>query len=456
MYKSIFRRELLALTLLLSLSLAACDLFTWPPHVREDPLDGPGVMTLSYGDFAYRLGGQDGNGVPGTRVEMATLDGEGNPGVWSSTSDLPEGRAHGAVFAAGNKIYVLGGFGPEGASRDIYYSHIQSDGSIGILAERKWEKNLRPLPEARAAASSLYHDGRILLAGGQEADGQPVDTMIHARLYQDGQIGQWYESPETLTAAAAYPELALRAGRLYAAADDRAESWAVGSSFLLGDRRDESGLEPGFFEPGPGPAAPVLMPGSGLVPPRTTLAVTKGPGTTLRFRRDGGEVTSADPEWTPGYELTVAEHFDFRIFDAEGNPSTQVSADYSPRSTGFLVFSQATIPATDDPWARTTCLMDGTISWFSFRGTQGQPYAFAFDDAASAPGNPANTGTFALSLFESDYYSPVLDREGKSVIDMPGSSPAREFVAGPGVYYLLASETATQPDRSFSAAFMAR
>jgi len=413
-------------------------------------------MTLKHGSFIYRLGGDDEEGTPGKNVEVAPLDEEGNIGSWVSSGSLPEGRSHGAVFAAGNLIYLLGGRGSDGLSKDIFYTEIRPDGSLGFGNSRMWEKNLRPLPAARAFASSLYHDGRILLAGGQGANGQPIDTMVHARLYQDGQIGQWYESPETLPGAAVYPELALQGGRLYTAVDDRAASWAVNSSFLLGDRRDESGLEPGFFEPGPGPSTPVLMPGSGLIPPRTSLVVTKGPGTTLHYRRDGGEVTSADPEWTPGYIITVAEHFDFRIFDAEGNPSPQVSADYSPRSTGFLVFSQATIPVTNDPGASTTCLMDGTLSWFSFRGIQGQPYAFAFDDAASAPGNPANTGTFAVSLFESDFYTPVLDREGEPLIDMPGGCPAREFVAGPGNYYLYALETSQQADKSFSAAFMTR
>lgn len=429
--------------------LISCELFVRPPESED--LSGPGVMTATYGDYTYSIGGRDETGAPSMSVKVAKVDSSGAVGAWSETASLPEGRAHGAAFAAGNMLYVLGGIGPAGVTKDIYFTEIRGDGSLGFGADRRWEKNIRPLPEPIAAPSSLYVDGRIVLAGGEGADG-PLDGIIHARLYQDGQIGQWYRSPAALPEAAPYPLIALRDGRFYCGGDSPV-SWSAGSCFLLDDRRAEPALAEGFFE-SEEVAAPVLMPGSGFVPPRTTPIVVSGPGTTVHYRKDGGTVGETDPVWAPGYSITAAEHFDFRAFDDKGRGSSQVSADYAPHSIGFFVFIQSMIPATVDPDARTTCQMDQAVSWFGFAGDEGRKYRFFIEDAASSPENPGNTGVVSVNLFETDFYTPVLDDEGLPFLDIEGGAPARAFIAGRGKYYLQATETANQAGKAFSAAFL--
>lgn len=429
--------------------LVSCELFVRPPEGED--LAGPGVMTVTYGDYAYSIGGRDETGAPSRTVKVASIGSGGAVGAWSETASLPEGRAHGAAFAAGNMIYVLGGIGPGGIAKDIYFTSIRDDGSLGFGADRRWEKNLRPLPEPMAAPSSLYVDGRIVLAGGEGADG-PLDGIMHARLYQDGQIGQWYRSPALLPEAMLYPLIALREGRFYCGGGAPV-SWSAGSHFLLGDLRAEPAVAEGFFEPEE-VAAPVLMPGSGFVPPRTTPIVVSGPGTTVRYRKDGGNVSAVDPVWVPGYSLTSAEHFDFRAFDDKGGMSSQVSVDYTPRSIGFLVFIQSMIPAVSDPEARTLCRMDQAVSWFGFSGDESQLYRFLVEDAASSPENPENTGIVSVNLFETDFYTPVLDEDGLPFLDIEGGAPARVFTAGRGKYYLQATETANQAGKAFSAAFL--
>lgn len=434
-----------------ALLFSSCDFFF--SHPEDDALSGAGVMNVAYGDYVYRIGGKDRDGVPSKTVKMAKIGPDGAAGAWISTAGLPAGRAHGAAFAAGDKIYVLGGIGPDGTSRDIYYTSIRDDGALGFGADRRWEKNLRSLPESIAAPSSLYTDGRIVLAGGKAVDG-PLNQIIHARLYQDGQIGQWYLSPAALPEPMLYPDISLSESRFYCGGASPA-SWSVGAHFQLADRHAEPALADGFFDPEEVPA-PVLMPGSGFVPPRSTLIVASAPGTTVFYRKDGGNVTEASPSrvWVPGYSLTVPEHFDFRAFDAAGKGSVQVSADYQPRSIGFLVFIQSVIPASGDPDARTVCLMDQAVSWFGFTGIEGERYRFLVEDAASAPENPANTGTVKISLFETDLYTPALDTDGLAMMEIEGGASLRDFTAGEGAYYLQASERANQAGKAFSAAFI--
>jgi len=168
--------------------------------------DISGGMLLRHGAYLYRIGGKNNAGAVSPAILMAKINldtaGQAGPLQWVATAPLPEGRAYGAAFAAGNLLYVLGGEGNDGAiTATVFYTRIDpDDGTLGFGSTRFWELGAIPLPEERSHVAWGFYDGRIFLIGGKTTQG-PVDSIIHARLYQDGQIGQWYTSPQKLPSA---------------------------------------------------------------------------------------------------------------------------------------------------------------------------------------------------------------------------------------------------------------
>jgi hypothetical protein len=165
-----------------------------------------GGMLLRHGAYLYRVGGKNNAGAISPTILMAKINldnaGQALPLQWQQTAPLPEGRAYAAVFAAGNLLYVLGGEGDNGTiTSTVYYTRINpDDGTLGFGDTKFWEKNSIALPEQLSHAAWELYDGRIFLVGGKTPQGA-VDSIIHARLYQDGQIGQWYTSPQKLPSA---------------------------------------------------------------------------------------------------------------------------------------------------------------------------------------------------------------------------------------------------------------
>jgi hypothetical protein len=210
-------------------------------------------MLVRSSQWLYRLGGYDESELASSSVNMALIGEEGQEEIWQTSASMPEGLSHSASFAAGNFIYVLGGRNDEGPVDTIYYTYLHPDGTLGFGADNHWESNIRHLPEGRSSAACLLHDGWIFLIGGATASGTTssgaTDSIIRARIYQDGQIGQWYPSIETLPEALWGAGVAELNGRLYIAGGANLQgsktdmvSFALGSYGALSDRRIEADL----------------------------------------------------------------------------------------------------------------------------------------------------------------------------------------------------------------------
>ena len=247
---ALIRRRLFWIPLLFLSLLSSC----WiggvdpclPPKVPSE--EGRGAMLVRGGSWLYRLGGWDDAVLYSPMVSKALVGEEGQAEGWQESASLPGGLRHGSAFSAGNFVYVLGGSDDDGPVDTIYYTYIHSDGSLGFGADDHWESNLRPLPEGRSSAAWVVHDGWIFLVGGAVSSGA-TDSIIRARIYQDGQVGQWYTSIETLPEALWGGSAAELGGRLYVAggADERGVkagmvSFAFGAYGALSDRRIEPDL----------------------------------------------------------------------------------------------------------------------------------------------------------------------------------------------------------------------
>jgi hypothetical protein len=181
--------------------------------------------------------------------------------------ELLQGICHASVVGAGRMLYVLGGETRDGISVSaIRYAYIEDDGSLGFGPDGRWETNPTPLPEARSRAACVFHDGWVYLFGGLVA-GRASDSVIRARVYQDGQVGMWYPvatlpEPAILPAAVYYKGFFFVFGGVASLApspglDNDPEpgarvldsfcSFELGSSGDLGDRRVLPGLLRGRF-----------------------------------------------------------------------------------------------------------------------------------------------------------------------------------------------------------------
>ena len=253
--RRLFWIPLLFLSLLSSCRIGGLDPCLPPKAPSEE---GRGAMLVQSGYWLYRLGGWDDSVLSSPAVSKALVGEEGQAEGWQESASLPAGLRHGAAFSAGNFVYVLGGSDDNGPVDTVYYTAVHADGSLGFGADDHWEANIRPLPEGRSSAAWVVYDGWIFLIGGMTALGTTsageTDSIIRARIYQDGQVGQWYTSAETLPEALWGASAAEMGGRLYVAGGANSQgagtpgvmagmvSFALGAYGALSDRRIEADL----------------------------------------------------------------------------------------------------------------------------------------------------------------------------------------------------------------------
>lgn len=184
--------------IIISSLLIGCPAVPDPPPLPPEATTG--AMLVSHGKYLYRIGGETDTGSVSARTFYAPIpEDAGQALTWTETTPLPAGRAYGAAFAVGNLFYVVGGSDASGPTDTIFYTSISSkDGSLGFSGTPKfWENNQIRLPRALSHFSHALHDGRIFVIGGKTTSGV-TDTIFHARVWQKGNIGNWYESPRRL------------------------------------------------------------------------------------------------------------------------------------------------------------------------------------------------------------------------------------------------------------------
>lgn len=242
-----------------------------------------GSVLTQYGDHAYVLSFDGGTDTTVSRVEIDSLSLHGvNGDSRSSRISLPEYRVGAMVFAAGNKLYVLGGYDMSGLPRsDIFYTYIHTrDGPLGYGDPAKWMRNPRPLPRGITVAAWLVHDGTVYLFGGTSIGGDE-DLVLRARMYADGQLGYWYISDFRLSSPkrGAAAELWDRHGEmivLVAGGTSNGHPVTGIDGFVRGANGTITSAIPSV---GLLPARPAVHPGSGVVPRNTPIRVVSPPAT---------------------------------------------------------------------------------------------------------------------------------------------------------------------------------
>lgn len=162
----------------------------WHPSPAELALPTPrtGGSAIQVGTKFLYVGGSDGTSAQST-VYVSELSGTGNFGRWTEGPALPEARTDASVLLVSGSVYVIGGYGPDGAPTTTVYI-LTPDGTTGALGEWQSAPEDLVLPEARAAAAAASSPTGILLIGGEGPNG-PASTTWNAPLATDGSLEAW-------------------------------------------------------------------------------------------------------------------------------------------------------------------------------------------------------------------------------------------------------------------------
>jgi len=150
----------------------------------------PGVAV--YNDCVYVLGGSYTSGwMERNTVWFARFNPNGSIGNWAETTGMPYPSHSVAVVQWNGRLYILAGWDGFSQHNDVYFAEIETDGTIGI-----WTSTTS-LPEARAHGyKAVVHDGAIYFIGGTTAtDPATLHRNVYFALVQPtGEVGTWTET----------------------------------------------------------------------------------------------------------------------------------------------------------------------------------------------------------------------------------------------------------------------
>ncbi len=148
-----------------------------------------GSVTIAYNGYLYEVGGYA--DVSGTNTKVATvyyakINSDGSLGSWQTESNsLPQGLAFDTGVEYDGYIYVSGGQTPTSNSQYVYYSQIQSNGSIGA-----WSTSANELPTQDNYGSSVVYNGYIYIMGGNTGSG-PSNVVYYTQIQSNANVGAW-------------------------------------------------------------------------------------------------------------------------------------------------------------------------------------------------------------------------------------------------------------------------
>ena len=156
-----------------------------PPEIQLPAGRTDGAVAVMGTTYLY-AGGSDGKAaVASTFVSHAV--GNGNLDKWSEGPALPEARSDPAYAVSGNTLYVIGGYGPDGAPTTTAFS--LTVGTDGTLGQWKAEPALA-LPEPRAGGSAVAVSDGLVVMGGTDGKA-PTRSVWKSQEALSGAMQPW-------------------------------------------------------------------------------------------------------------------------------------------------------------------------------------------------------------------------------------------------------------------------
>jgi N-acetylneuraminic acid mutarotase len=153
-------------------------------------------MAVTYNGYVYVMGGYDSGFNSTHNVYYSKINSDGTLGSWTtSSSTLPALVATGSAAVYNGYVYVLGGYDSNTTNtlNGVYYAKLNNDGSVGT-----WTTSGNSLPADISTASSVVNNGYIYEIGGQDDNFNALATVYYAKLNSNGSIGSWTTSNNPL------------------------------------------------------------------------------------------------------------------------------------------------------------------------------------------------------------------------------------------------------------------
>ena len=147
--------------------------------------------TVYASGFLYHTGGFSVASGESARVFYSQVQSNGTIGAWNETTPLPEVVLDHAGVAANGFVFVLGGnryteANGYSTTNTVYYSKINTNGSLGV-----WQ-TANPLPQSAYWLSAAVWNNRIYVIGGVNVNGQANISNVYSAIIQaDGSLSAW-------------------------------------------------------------------------------------------------------------------------------------------------------------------------------------------------------------------------------------------------------------------------
>jgi N-acetylneuraminic acid mutarotase len=207
--RNYFRRSMLLLSCVLTVTFAATpsvmavsngDTHSWDTSANTLPLETGYATSVTYNGYVYEIGGYSNSGVSNT-VSYAKLNNDGTVGTWStSVNSMPGGVGIGSAVTYNGYVYVIGGRDSFGDYNDtVYYAKFNSDGTVGT-----WNTSANSLPLSMSSATTVTENGYVYVLGGWGGGingNYGLNSVYYAKLNNDGTVGTWNTSANSLPQA---------------------------------------------------------------------------------------------------------------------------------------------------------------------------------------------------------------------------------------------------------------
>jgi N-acetylneuraminic acid mutarotase len=117
----------------------------------------------------------------------------GQVGSWNSTSTLPSNKSLGGMAIHNGRVYIMGGWHGSGGTDTVNYATLNANGTVGT-----WATSPSTLPQNVRGNSGATYNGYLYSVGGLTDSSERLDTVSYAAVQNDGSVGTWTTSSNTL------------------------------------------------------------------------------------------------------------------------------------------------------------------------------------------------------------------------------------------------------------------
>ncbi len=179
-------------------------------------------------NYIYAMGGYGGGSGIVDTVYYTSVNSDGSINDWKLATNLPQALYGSSAVTFNNYIYMIGGWNSSFFSSDtVYYTSVNSDGSID-----SW-KTATHLPVSLSDIGSTQSNGYIYVAGGvNNVSGMTYsDKVYYSKINSDGSIGDWNASTHNLPLSLFFPQIQAYHGYIFSVGGDSDSTGTIASVY---------------------------------------------------------------------------------------------------------------------------------------------------------------------------------------------------------------------------------